>query len=290
VCRFLNCSFLGAKERDNETGLDYSISRYYSSIQGRFTSPDAPFAGQDETDPQTWNLYTYTSNNPLSRIDPDGRRWFYRIVNDQTELQWVNPNLDGTYTSPGEGWIEFVPTADNPFLYVQDSNGATHAFGETARGGPHVITNVDPATWTYGEIDFALRNNPLYTNAQKIYDTIQTAKELYEGFNSPALKDNPYSPDNVLKRRDELWQSWKVAEARREAHVAGQKLVKQLKAEGTGQGAGRSGGHGTPKARAGAELIRRGNAIKDPSLADAYKTEGQRLINEAKADNHPGRR
>lgn len=28
------------KERDNETGLDYFLARYYSSTQGRFTSPD----------------------------------------------------------------------------------------------------------------------------------------------------------------------------------------------------------------------------------------------------------
>ena len=28
------------KERDIETGLDYFLARYYSSMQGRFTSPD----------------------------------------------------------------------------------------------------------------------------------------------------------------------------------------------------------------------------------------------------------
>jgi hypothetical protein len=26
--------------------------------------------------PQTWNLYAYTANNPLKRVDPDGRNWF----------------------------------------------------------------------------------------------------------------------------------------------------------------------------------------------------------------------
>jgi len=30
------------KERDIETGLDYFLARYYSSAQGRFTSPDEP--------------------------------------------------------------------------------------------------------------------------------------------------------------------------------------------------------------------------------------------------------
>jgi len=49
------------KERDIETGLDYFEARYYSSSQGRFTSPDEPLVGQDASDPQTWNLYSYTS-------------------------------------------------------------------------------------------------------------------------------------------------------------------------------------------------------------------------------------
>src|ERR1700744_1499403 len=36
------------KERDNETGLDYFEARYYSSIHGRFTSPDEFVGGPDE--------------------------------------------------------------------------------------------------------------------------------------------------------------------------------------------------------------------------------------------------
>jgi RHS repeat-associated protein len=60
------------KERDTETGLDYSINRYYSSTQGRFTSVDPKNAGADENDPQTWHGYAYALNNPLLYGDPDG--------------------------------------------------------------------------------------------------------------------------------------------------------------------------------------------------------------------------
>src|SRR5262245_20804415 len=60
------------KERDNETSLDYFLTRYYSSTQGRFTSPDVPFADQSEEDPQSWNLYVYVGNNPLTYTDPFG--------------------------------------------------------------------------------------------------------------------------------------------------------------------------------------------------------------------------
>ena len=61
------------KERDDETGLDYFGARYMSSAQGRFTSPDKPFADQHPEDPQSWNLYGYVRNNPLAHIDSDGQ-------------------------------------------------------------------------------------------------------------------------------------------------------------------------------------------------------------------------
>ena len=35
-----------SKERDVETGLDYFLARYYSSVQGRFTSPENLRVGQ----------------------------------------------------------------------------------------------------------------------------------------------------------------------------------------------------------------------------------------------------
>ncbi len=63
------------KERDIETGLDYFLARYYSNVQGRFTSvdPDNYQARRDLTDPQSWNAYTYVNNNPLTRTDPNGK-------------------------------------------------------------------------------------------------------------------------------------------------------------------------------------------------------------------------
>jgi RHS repeat-associated protein len=75
------------KQRDVETGggnsyagNDYFGARYYASSMGRFMSPDhsedetipvaLPFA--ELTNPQTFNLYSYVENNPLSFVDPDG--------------------------------------------------------------------------------------------------------------------------------------------------------------------------------------------------------------------------
>ncbi len=62
------------QERDDETGLDYFNARYHSPTQGRFTSVDPLMASARTTNPQTWNRYAYTMNNPLRYVDPTGLR------------------------------------------------------------------------------------------------------------------------------------------------------------------------------------------------------------------------
>jgi hypothetical protein len=55
--------------------LDFFGARYFSSAQGRFTSADPKQFPHDITDPQSWNKYGYTRNNPMRYVDPDGEDW-----------------------------------------------------------------------------------------------------------------------------------------------------------------------------------------------------------------------
>src|SRR5437773_1483869 len=74
LCLRRALSECSGKERDQETGLDFFGYRYLSSAQGRWTAPDVPFADQQAEDPQSWNLYSYVRNRPLSFVDTNGRQ------------------------------------------------------------------------------------------------------------------------------------------------------------------------------------------------------------------------
>ena len=61
--------FTGHEHLDR-TGLVHMNGRVYDPRPGRFLSPD-PIVG-DPTSSQSWNLYSYVGNNPLSYVDPTG--------------------------------------------------------------------------------------------------------------------------------------------------------------------------------------------------------------------------
>ena len=91
------------KERDTETGYDYFGARYLSSKVGRFTALDPSFIVADNlVDPQRWNRYTYSRDNPLRYVDPDGR-----VIFDYQEFRaYVGEALK--FGQEGHGYL--VPT------------------------------------------------------------------------------------------------------------------------------------------------------------------------------------
>jgi RHS repeat-associated protein len=60
--------------RDSSTGLDYAHHRYYSSTQGRFTTPD-PSGTANLNNPGGWNQYGYVNDDPINHNDPSGLGW-----------------------------------------------------------------------------------------------------------------------------------------------------------------------------------------------------------------------
>jgi RHS repeat-associated protein len=134
-----------AKERDNESGLDYFGARYYGSSMGRWMSPDKPFADQHASNPQSWNLYSYVRNNPLSSIDDNGNvtielRYTPVAVGNHTYIVVTNTNGHQTYYRAGptngasSGWI--TPASSGSSTQGAGSNSSNSSNSTTPAAGP----------------------------------------------------------------------------------------------------------------------------------------------------------
>jgi RHS repeat-associated protein len=88
-----------AKERDAESNLDYFGARYFSGAQGRFTSPDPLLNSGRPTNPETWNRYAYTLNNPLRYTDPNGLWEFRSCSSTKQECKGYQSRVHDAYNS-----------------------------------------------------------------------------------------------------------------------------------------------------------------------------------------------
>ncbi|MDA0207571.1 MAG: RHS repeat-associated core domain-containing protein [Acidobacteria bacterium] len=108
-----------AKERDDESGLDYFLARYYSGVLGRFTSADPLLSSGRAGDPQSWNRFAYARNNPLRYVDPTGLDYYdqngnrigtdgnqngdHYVVTDKKEIKQIRKaDKNGSLTATGQ--------------------------------------------------------------------------------------------------------------------------------------------------------------------------------------------
>jgi RHS repeat-associated protein len=68
----------GLMERNDGATRFYDHARHQDYNLGRFLSPDK--VGGELRRPQSWNRYSYASNNPIARIDPNGLKDFKFVL------------------------------------------------------------------------------------------------------------------------------------------------------------------------------------------------------------------
>ena len=201
-----------SKERDDETGLDYFLARYYSSAQGRFISPDEfpggptelfaevaahnPTFYADIAEPQSLNKYSYCLNNPLKFVDPDGHQ---ATMADAIKLgAAAGAALEAVPGGQAVGTGVLVVTGvaalgyaayntDWKALWNGYVNSVARGFGgDSDRPGAYI----------------AEKHHPLLKSESIEAEDVQPSK-VPEATNAPALKGNPYSPQEVDKRRSD---------------------------------------------------------------------------------------
>ena len=76
-------------QKDNETSLDFAEARMYENLHARFTAVDPLLASGRSSNPQTFNRYVYTSNNPIIRVDDNGLDW-WDVINNSNKTRDLN--------------------------------------------------------------------------------------------------------------------------------------------------------------------------------------------------------
>jgi RHS repeat-associated protein len=173
------------KERDSETGLDFFGARYMSSAEGRFTSPDPSRLSAFIDSPQTWNMYSYTYNNPLRFVDKNGM-WptslhnqiidaaFPNLTAAQRQiLKDVSANQDSILSGGQSGPLSFQHAMRGPGESVADAEADFNYF---------VSMNEDQAMKT--QISFWLSGKTGYSD--KALAEFAAALHAIEDSTSPA--------------------------------------------------------------------------------------------------------
>jgi RHS repeat-associated protein len=88
----MNKGFVGGTQ--DSTGLTHLGAREYDPANGRFISVDPVLDG---IDPQSWNGYSYSGNNPVAHSDPTGLWWGSDLVDDvvdwtESDSEWAWDN------------------------------------------------------------------------------------------------------------------------------------------------------------------------------------------------------
>jgi len=135
-------------ERDDETGLDYMLARYYGSSLARFLSPDKGKNIRLES-PQTWDEYTYVDNNPLIYTDPTGE---YVCNGSKSQCQSVKKGLKDAKKAARHlkgGERKALKRAIKAYGKEGKDNGVTVQFGNVKGGEASTGTKDGRTTVTF---------------------------------------------------------------------------------------------------------------------------------------------
>lgn len=113
---------------------------------GRFMSPDDG-SDQDPSDPQSWNLYSYVQNNPLTNVDPDGHDCVTQSrVDGSTES--VSVSSGGCSGAAGNGTTQtYVNGSVNLSDIHTGADGHSIDIGFTGANGSTGVQNADAAPY-----------------------------------------------------------------------------------------------------------------------------------------------
>ena len=215
------------KQRDTESNLDNFGARYNSSSLGRFMSPDALepsnaskiVLNQFVTDPQAWNKYAYSLDNPVTYKDQDGHftghdheriQMNAMLAKDYSQgaisiAATANVDMDTPHNMAGGVPFlnHFVSTAENP-QHGERANNQTVAEAKAAASDfINTKTSDAAAEAVMGDAKGALKDlgQASHTAQDIIRHKFETASQhpLHEAAASPAeIRAATQATENIL--------------------------------------------------------------------------------------------
>jgi RHS repeat-associated protein len=163
------------KERDAESGLDYSGARYFGSSMGRFQSPDPSGAAfSDPGNPQSWNMYSYVQNNPLNAVDPDGLDCVY-IGSDGSLSGFNSGDCDNSTTDKANSGYYFDGTVNTIYTTTGDASGQVVGVQGTTDSGDSLYQS-NPAGLSFAQPNGSTSTSGMDTTINTWGDFSQTTQ------------------------------------------------------------------------------------------------------------------
>jgi RHS repeat-associated protein len=141
------------KELDDETGLYYYGARYYDPVMSIWPSVD-PLAEE-----RSWvSPYNYVQNNPIRRIDPDGRLDDEYSLNKETgEIKFVKETEGNDYLVDSKSGNVISRDVEKGLLYDGQNIMKDGLQTENVKGGLNLVKDI--SMYTYDEVGGTVYEN-----------------------------------------------------------------------------------------------------------------------------------
>lgn len=204
----------GLMEREDVLGLDHSWWRKYEQRSGRWTSPDPYPGSMAVNDPQSFNRYAYTGNDPVNFVDPSGLQrmcWggFYlgdgvyapQICFDFPEFDPFVPREPNVPTEPDPQ--DPAPTQQKPDAEACDKKLAALFGGEGAVADtgltPGTLNHPTAGMQRFTDHSAAGGVMHLYSNAQGTAPPNSVGLYVPQGFSAvPGGSGTVYNPEGTV--------------------------------------------------------------------------------------------
>jgi len=184
-----NSAYTYTGKEEDTTGLLYYGARYYDASLGRFLQPDPVMQAE-------FTPYAYVENNPLTKIDPDGRR-----------SREIHPNFVETDPFNRQWQVGYFPgAAPSLFLLILEAVQFKHELDVAGQEGEEIFRIANENFWESLEVDL---NKPLLSSQGE--EVLRpTTEDIFQALD--VIYDQAIHLETA-EQRDQLrdtWESFKI--------------------------------------------------------------------------------